>query len=333
MPARVFIYELFSGGGGHLIGELEPPGSLLREGAAMLSAVCADMAKVAGVNVSALWDPRIQAVDAPDVTLHLVRDASDHDREFSTQIHQADAVLLIAPELDGALLNCVEIVERTRVQLLSPDRRFVALTADKCSTADYLRRRSVPVPPTYRCVSPTDFPPLGETVTWLAKPVDGAGSEGIYVGSHAELRDWFHAQSGAKCLQPFINGRSASVAAICRGSGFQILPPMWQYLDSKNFHYRGGEVMTDSADVDRAWRLAKLALGALPPTVGYVGIDMVIGECEAADVVVEVNPRLTSSYLGLREFCQSNLAKAMIDAADGCESHLSFLRQPLKFSV
>ena len=45
---------------------------------------------------------------------------------------------------------------------------------------------------------------------------------------------------------------------------------------------------------------------------GYVGVDFVLAEDKA--FVVDVNPRLTTSYVGLREVAGFNVAQAVIDA-------------------
>jgi predicted ATP-grasp superfamily ATP-dependent carboligase len=64
----------------------------------------------------------------------------------------------------------------------------------------------------------------------------------------------------------------------------------------------------------------------LAPTVGYVGVDLVLGEADDGkdDVVIEVNPRLTTSYVGLRRLVCGNLAAAMLAAARGQPVALSF---------
>ena len=48
---------------------------------------------------------------------------------------------------------------------------------------------------------------------------------------------------------------------------------------------------------------------------GYVGVDMVLGD--AGDYAIEINPRLTTSYLGLRQLCQQNLAELILRLAQG----------------
>jgi predicted ATP-grasp superfamily ATP-dependent carboligase len=45
---------------------------------------------------------------------------------------------------------------------------------------------------------------------------------------------------------------------------------------------------------------------------GYIGVDLVLTEEEA--VVIEVNPRLTTSYVGLRRVANFNPAQAIVDA-------------------
>lgn len=71
--------------------------------------------------------------------------------------------------------------------------------------------------------------------------------------------------------------------------------------------------------IRRATELACHALQALPPALGYVGVDLVLGKAGdgSEDVVIEVNPRLTTSYVGLRAIAQDNLAVAMLENAVG----------------
>jgi hypothetical protein len=85
----------------------------------------------------------------------------------------------------------------------------------------------------------------------------------------------------------------------------------------------------------RATSLAADSLVALPPTNGFVGIDLVLG-CEpdgSADYVIEVNPRLTTSYVGLRAVAKTNLAAGMLRVAEGDASPVEFTDRRLEFDV
>jgi hypothetical protein len=51
------------------------------------------------------------------------------------------------------------------------------------------------------------------------------------------------------------------------------------------------------------------------------------------DCVIEINPRLTTSYAGLRVAARTNLAEAMLDVAAGKTPDLSFDPAPLEFDA
>jgi hypothetical protein len=66
--------------------------------------------------------------------------------------------------------------------------------------------------------------------------------------------------------------------------------------------------------------LALRSLDAMPhPPHGYVGVDLILGNDPAggADRVLEINPRLTTSYVGLRAAAKTNLAEAMLAVCRG----------------
>jgi predicted ATP-grasp superfamily ATP-dependent carboligase len=51
---------------------------------------------------------------------------------------------------------------------------------------------------------------------------------------------------------------------------------------------------------------------AVPGLRGYVGIDLI--DTVAGAVVIEINPRLTTAYVGLRESLSRNPAALMLEA-------------------
>ena len=80
-------------------------------------------------------------------------------------------------------------------------------------------------------------------------------------------------------------------------------------------------------------RLALRVVDVLPPSVGYLGIDLVLGETEAADRIIEINPRLTTSYVGLSQLTKGNLAEAMLGVALGATCTLRFRSEPIWFDA
>ena len=128
-------------------------------------------------------------------------------------------------------------------------------------------------------------------------------------------------------IERFCPGVATSVAVLCGPKGNQPLLPCTQELSTDgNFQYLGGECPLPSDLAQRATRLAMDAVATLPSPVGYVGVDLVLGDNPngTADVVIEINPRLTTSYVGLRQVAKTNLAAAMLEIASGDRFSTSF---------
>src|SRR5262249_15605905 len=121
-------------------------------------------------------------------------------------------------------------------------------------------------------------------------------------------------------LQPFAPGRPASVAFLL-GPGQEVaLPPASQHLsDEGRFRYEGGTLPLPPELAGRAVRLGLRAVRAVPELRGYVGVVLVRGEAAdgSGDRVIEITPRLTTSYLGLRALARTNLAGALLRAVRG----------------
>ena len=129
-------------------------------------------------------------------------------------------------------------------------------------------------------------------------------------------------------LQEFVGGRAASVAFLCGPAGNVPLVPVFQLLsDDGRFKFLGGELPIPSDLAERAVKLAKRAVDCVPGLLGYVGVDLVLGDAADGkrDFAIEINPRLTTSYVGLRALAEFNIAEAMLQAAAGK------LAEPLKW--
>ena len=128
-------------------------------------------------------------------------------------------------------------------------------------------------------------------------------------------------------LERFYPGIAASVAVLCGPSGLFPLPACRQRLsDDGRFRYLGGSCPLEPALARRATSLAIRAIRSLADPLGYLGVDLVLGADPNGqdDVVIEINPRLTTSYVGLRAIASGNLAAAMLAVAEGRTASLSF---------
>lgn len=298
---RIFLHEYLC----HEIPADQLPESSLRaEGWAMLSAVREDLSRIPGIEVFSL-----SHFDEP---------------AFRAAARSADYTLVIAPEFDDVLLTRCRWIEEAGGRSLGPSPDAVQLAGDKLALARHLRERGVPTPdsrPGSYDQVPPEFP---YPVVW--KPRFGAGSTASFLVRN--LDDWTsgmaqaraEAWTGESLVQPFVPGMPVSVAFLTGPHQQLPLPAAAQQLSADGrFHYRGGRLPLSAEWNARATRLALRALKQVSGWRGYVGVDLVLGEAAdgSQDWVIEINPRLTTSYVGLRALATTNLADALLRIAIG----------------
>jgi predicted ATP-grasp superfamily ATP-dependent carboligase len=342
---RLFIYEFVTGGGlwGGLKGLPREAGSidaspstasLLKEGRAMVQAVTSDFCGLPDVEVWTTRDVRLPELHPTECRVTTIASPVDERQALEKLAAEADWTLLIAPETAGALADRCEIVESVGGRLISPSTQVVQIAADKQATAELLTQRGVPTPQGAVIQPGSVTIPSHITFPAVLKPVDGCGSEGVrLIRDPPEL---FEAATDRPMrLEEFVPGLAASVAVLAGPSGCHALPACQQRLSKDSrFSYLGGRLPLSAALDRRARRLAQAAIAALPQPRGYIGVDMVFGEADngSGDRVIEINPRLTTSYVGLRAVSQSNLASAMLAVAAGREPALRFSDQAVEFT-
>jgi predicted ATP-grasp superfamily ATP-dependent carboligase len=315
---RIFVHEFITGGGwfSQAGGAAQPPPeSLVREGRAMLLAIMDDFV-AAGAEVDTLLDARQPPLARPRVTIHPIESADQERQAIARLAHETDWTVLIAPEFDGHLLARARAAEQAGGRLLGPSPALVALAADKHATSEYLGRRGVRVPPGV-ALAPGDSLPSDFAYPAVLKPRHGASSLGVeWIGSWPAGRT---VETPSR-LEEYCGGTAASVACLCGGDQIVPLVPCLQTLaGGGDFSYLGGSLPVDRNLARRAQALALRAVGTLPRPLGYLGVDLILGDDPAGggDVVVEINPRLTTSYVGLRALARFNLAEAMVRVACG----------------
>jgi predicted ATP-grasp superfamily ATP-dependent carboligase len=298
---RVFVYEHMTAQG---IGRDadSPEHAMYGEGRAMRDAVAADFRKIADTEAFTFADG-----DAP-VDMYTFNDAANN----------SDWTILIAPEGENTLLSLAEEVWPTSSRFLGPSLDAIRLTANKLALAEHWYDADVPTPATWeREPSPRDpFP-----VVW--KPRDGAGSRATFLLKSAEDLKRVRVQREAEehdcpmILQEYVPGRAVSVAFLCGPAGYVPLLPAYQLLSDLKF--RGGELPILDDLAARAVKAAKRAVDCVTGLLGYVGVDLVLGDAAdgSRDYAIEINPRLTTSYIGLRALAVGNLAEQMLRAARG----------------
>lgn len=294
----------------------------------MATALASDLV-AAGHEVLRLWDRRLTPPHHLDgMSVQFVASAPEERRAVAELAQRAVGACLIAPENDGALAARARWVERAGGRLISPAPDWIELAGDKRATAERLAAAGV--------ATPRNWDGHSWPATLIAKPPDRCGSEGVR--RLATLADAARALAEGLLIQHFCRGLPASVALLCGAGAPWPLAPCEQRFAPHAFEYVGGALPLREGHAERARELARRAIAALPPVVGYVGVDLVLGEDPngADDVVIEVNPRLTTSYVGLRAATIGGgaaLAQAMLDHALGRHAPVEFSPRALEFAI
>ncbi len=296
---------------------LRPPG-LAAEGRAMLRAAVHDFAGIPDVTVATTYDAALGAHGLNGVEVHIARAPSEEQSLFARLAVECDATFLIAPEFDGILAARCRAVEAAGGRLLGPSSGAAELCADKWRLASHWYTRGVATIKTH-LLDPRFCDEIGFPA--VVKPRDGAGSQAMFlVRNHDEFRELlpqFTARAVAKGMiwQPYIAGQALSVAAIVSpAGGVQVWPVCEQHLSADGrFRYGGGRLPARCAQLEAVQALARRACECVSGLRGYVGIDLLLPTRQYAEpLVVEINPRLTTSYLGYRALAAENLARRML---------------------
>jgi predicted ATP-grasp superfamily ATP-dependent carboligase len=281
----------------------------------MLAAAVEDFRRVPGVEVRTLLDADLRVrADWPDVAVTWV--TADEPSAFRAVAGDADYAMVIAPEFEGILETRCRWAADAGATLLGPSPAAVALTADKLELARHFQKCGVPTPNTE---------PAGDLLLenypqpFVLKHRFGAGSQDLLICTDAATAADVSCEVagiGDLILQPLVTGLAASVAFLVGPKRTHALPPAEQFVPlSGNFRYLGGQVPLPAPLAERAVRIARRAIDSVEGLAGYVGVDVVLGETE--DWVIEINPRLTTSYVGLRALAADNLMEVLLRLVRG----------------
>jgi tyramine---L-glutamate ligase len=308
---RIFVYE--STCASPTSAQAAP--SLLREGWAMLAAVVEDFQRLPDVKVATLVDRHFPYSPGDTCTRASCR---SHSALFHDLASTSGYTLVIAPEFDSLLERQSQMVLDVGGRLLGSLPSATRQTADKLATAARWQALGIAHPRTERFEPDA---PVSFDFPWVIKPQWGAGSQATFLIRDEQQRVgiWPTAQSewphGNFIVQQYVPGTAASVALLLGSKHIIPLVPARQHISKDGrFRYEGGSLPLLPSLAERAVRLAVQAVAGISGLQGYVGVDVVLGH---EDFAIEINPRLTTSYIGLRRLCRLNLAELILRCIQG----------------
>lgn len=230
-------------------------------------------------------------------------------RFWRRAIADADAVLPVAPETGNALEALMRLLGAAGATVLGSRPSAVRIAASKAATAEALQRVGLRVVSTSR--AGTSVP--AHSGDWLLKPDDGVDCEGIRRLSRAPHPS---AIPAGQVLQPLLPGRACSLCLRCDADSVKVLSVNHQQIarSDHGFRYLGSDVAAEPV-TDAHRQIAQLVYAAIPGLYGFVGVDYLDRDGELT--VLEVNPRLTTSFADLRRATGTGLGRHLMTLLAG----------------
>jgi len=295
---KLFVFEYACAGGDGFQ-------AFLKDGRRMLESLLADLARLDGLTVSTLLFP---GLESSGLQADLVSFTEEGFFQSAVRaMESASAVWLIAPECGGTLARLVETAEQSGKRVIGPGSRAVKLCGDKLAFADVLSEE-IPLPETRRYDGTLPFMPA------VVKPIDGAGSENVFLANGQPV-----AVNPAErfIVQKFIEGETLSAGVVSGSAGFDILGVCSQVMEfwENRLRLERPEGPVEYGNMEKLNRIVSAILEKLPTLRGYWGIDFI--DSGGAITVIEINPRLTTSWPLYSAVAGGNLARKVMDAVLG----------------
>jgi len=333
----IFIFEFISGGG---FSFTKMPNSLFCEGFGMLKAIISDF-KLLNFEIITLLDYRVSFLSKllqADIIRKVEAD-ENYLVNFIKAVRESKYSFIIAPESSNILYDLTKIVKDHDKELLSTNLSCINQFTSKIKTFDYFKKNDIPTPSTYkipkiRSYLDIDFiiqksNKIGYPI--VIKPEDGIGSESIYFfEGEDQILAFFEKfnkrleQNRSFVLQEFIEGRDLSLSLLgcSQLKKTQITSPIILSINSQDINiknqnlkseYYGGSTPVEGIEelIENLEKIVKKA--DFSKFKGYFGIDF-IKQSNSSFYFIELNPRLTTSYLGLRNVINYNCAELIYNS-------------------
>ncbi len=304
---KILVFEYVTGGG---LNNQELPASLFAEARLMLTELLALLTPLSSVTVLVMLDKRVANAINLFNAEPIVLESEQHWLELLVKsAHECDAVWPIAPEFDGLLALVCNAVQSAGKRLLSASADAVSLTANKFLTYQRLCRFGIKTIPTQRLVDAQIDASCNE---WIVKAIDGVGCMDSFVVKHEQWLLYTQELDGEKYIvQPHLQGRKISLSALFSNGLVWLICVNEQHFELVQGCYQLRQILVNALSSNAVYvELLQQIAQAFPELWGYIGIDLI--ENSEGCFVLEINPRLTTSFVGIERAIGINIAEQVL---------------------
>lgn len=300
----------------------------------MLKALVKELVMLENIKLTIFLDGRFNFLSFPESINCIYISASESfAKMLPLLIEQHDAVWPVAPESDSVLYDLSVLVEEKAVQLLNSSSTAVAICADKLLTAGRLKSEGIEGVNTVLLskFSQQFLPP------WVVKPKAAEGCEGtVFVANQTALNQLRRllAVPADYIIQPYIDGQLLSLSCLFKGGKAWLLCCNRQNVSIHNnkFSLQSCEVNISEENNQIYQNLINQIASVISGLWGYVGIDIIHPQF-SEPLVLEINPRLTTSYVGINQALGVNVAEQVVAMVSDDPVINKTLNQSFKVSI
>ncbi len=296
---KILIYEYITGGG--LINE-DLTSTLLHEATLITSYIYQECEKSQYFEYDYFQDYRIK----DDNFKKAIRIKSHKEIFNISLLKKYDYILPIAPEIDLNLFHYAKFLEKHKLNFILSDSKTIKLLSDKLFFYKACKKNNIPTIKTNLLTSQLKK----NNKISLAKDRYGAGCSYIkIIKKYSDIEN----NNFDKIVQPYINGKNYSLCLFFNKNSYNLLTINKQKLqiDTNNMmKLTNLHVNVPHNFHPKINSLISLIMKSFPGLRGYIGIDIIIQKGKI--FVVEINPRITTSFIGMYETIGVNIVDLII---------------------
>ncbi|MEC9205669.1 MAG: ATP-grasp domain-containing protein [Pseudomonadota bacterium] len=296
---KILIYEYITGGG--LINE-DLSSSLLNEAKLMMSTLHKDLKRSNQITFKFFLDERIEGF--PRTSTILVKKNNLNNPYNVNLLKNFDYIFPILPESNLILYNYVKFLEEKKIKKIISDKKTILHLSNKLYFYKLFSKHQLNIVPTYNINETKEIKKLRKVII---KDKYGVGCSYVKFYKNSKEIDFLKYNSNY-VVQPYIKGKSYSISAFFTHNDLYLLSINKQEVCLSNNNFlKLKRILVNIKDINelQIYCILNDIRDILPNLYGFIGIDIIV-EKEKIHIV-EINPRLTTSYVGLYETTNINL--------------------------
>lgn len=282
----------------------------------MRNALLDDLRSIQGLEILLMQDVRLSRHDVElNIAWQIIMISAHTDMQalLLTRQTEYDAVWLIAPETDGILAFWCQYFSAQGKYLYTSGHAVVSQCQDKLATTRLLQSAGIACVPSDKYAHSASY----RKGSWVLKVNDSVGCDQVYLVQSEP--DWQRVvailqDDKTYIIQPFIGGKSFSLSCLFYQGKAYYLCCNQQHIniEQQQFILTACTVNIQSKHQADYQKICQKIATALPQLFGYAGIDLIVSKTGEI-LVLEINPRLTTSYAGLKQALGINIAELVLN--------------------